>query len=143
MAVDPNARQFILNFAGGSLRMPVGNAKHLFGENYELLKPNGVPYNKTIQSFKRTRVIGGPESTVKEHDRDYMKWPTSQANNAGAGKVAMMYWEGSLHSWQVRYTGAAADLASFLSTSSPKPVGFTTSRGTAYGVLIGDVNLGD
>ena len=123
--------------------MPVGNAKDLFGENYDLLKPNGVPYNKTIPSFKRTRVIGGPESTVKEHVRDYMKWPTSQANNAGAGNVAMMYWEGSLHPWQVRYTGAAADLATFLSTSSPKPVGFTTSRGTAYGVLIGDVNLGD
>lgn len=143
MAVDPNAKQIILNYAGGSLRMPVGNAKDLFGENYDLLKPNGVPYNKRIPSHKRTRVIGGPTSDVKEHDRDYTKWPTSQANNAGAGKVAMMYWEGSGNAWQVRYTGAAADLTTFLSTSSPKPVGFTTSRGTAYGVLIGDVNLGD
>ena len=143
MAVDPNARQIILNYTGGSLRMPVGNAKDLFGENYDLLKPNGVPYNKRIPSHSRTRVIGGEPSTVKEHDRDYMKWPTSQANNAGAGKVAMMYWEGSGNPWQVRYTGAAADLTTFLSESSPKPVGFTTSRGTAYGVVIGDVNLGD
>ena len=143
MAVDPNARQIILNYEGGSLRMPVGNAKHLFGENYELLKPNGVPYNGQVQGHSRVRVIGQDPSPVKPHERDYMKWPTSQANNAGAGNVAMMYWEGSLHPWQVRYTGAAADLTTFLSTSSPKPVGFTTSRGTVYGVVIGDVNLGD
>ena len=123
--------------------MPVGNAKDLFGENYDLLKPNGVPYNGQVKGHERTRVIGQDPSPVKPHERDYMKWPTSQANNAGAGNVAMMYWEGSLHPWQVRYTGAAADLTTFLSESSPKAVGFTTSRGTVYGVVIGDVNLGD
>lgn len=133
MATDTDANNFTINFTGGSLTMPLGNAKSLFGENNGLLDPPGEEITAEVDSHPRVRVIGGPSITVREHKREYIQFPTSHANNAAAGKLIFMEWEGSSGSWSARVTGSMAAFASFLSAAAAKTVSFRTSRGTKYG----------
>ena len=134
--MDPDANSITLNYVGGSMTTTVGLAKALFGENYNLLVTTPIPVTGTRKSTTRVDVIGGPTIPVKEGIRDYMQWPTSQANNAAAGKKVFLAFEGSEGQWTVRVTGPMASFADFLSESSPKPVVFRTSRGTKYGPFI-------
>ena len=122
--------------------MPAGNMRSLFGDGAVLQLQDGVDYTGTVRAHSRVRVIGGSTSPVTSHSRSYTKWPTSQSSNAAAGKVAKIRWEGSQGWWTARYTGAAADLASFLQAFAAKPNEFVTSRGTEYGPFKG-VNTGD
>ena len=133
MADDLDARDFTINFTGGSLTMPLGNAKSLFGENNGLLDPPGEEITADVASHPRVRVIGGGSSTVKAHTREYKQFPTSYANNAAAGKQIFMQWEGSDGSWSARVTGSMANFAAWLSAAAAKTVSFRTSRGTKYG----------
>lgn len=123
--------------------MVVGNAKDLFGDDYSLLANTPVPYQKTVKPHERYRIIGGEASPVREHDRAFQKWPRSRASNAGAGSVIYMYWLGSEGKWSTRMTGTCAALMDFLSEASPKPVGFTTSRGSKYGATIAETGNDD
>lgn len=134
--MDPDAKQIKMNYTGGSLTLTVGNAKDLFGTNYELLSSTAVPVESSVTQHNRTRVIGSPSTTVRAHSRSYQQWPTSSSSNAAAGKAVMLSWEGSAGSWQCRATGSMAALANFLSDTSPKPVVFRTSRGTSYGPFV-------
>ena len=140
--MDPDAQELKLKYAGGSLAMPLGNMRSLFGDGALLTLQDGVDYSKDVPGFKRRRIIGGDLSDVRAFTRSYTKWPTSQASNAAAGRVCRMRWEGSEGWWTARYTGAAADLGSFLQASAAKPVEFVTSRGTEYGPFRG-ANSGD
>jgi hypothetical protein len=135
-----DSENITINYDGGSLTMVLGNAKDLFGDNAEMLRQEGEDVSIGVQSHPRTRVIGGGSVQVSSHNRTYTQWPTSQANNAAAGKVAMMRWQDSDGWWTIRYTGAAADLGTFLNTSSPKAVRFTTQRGTKYGPYVGEID---
>jgi len=131
--MNPDAQQLTINYTGGSLTMSIGNLKSLFGTNYELLTATPTDVSTSVSSHSRTRVIGGPTSTVSAHTREYKGWPTSQANGAAAGKTVLLNWEGSLGDWVGRVTGAMADFGDFLSSNADKPVVFRTSRGTKYG----------
>ena len=122
--------------------MPLGNMRSLFGDGAVLTLQDGVDYSKEVPGHQRVRVIGGPTSSVRTYTRSYTKWPTSQASNSAAGKVCRMRWEGSEGWWTARYTGAAADLGSFLKASAAKAVEFVTARGTEYGPFKG-ANSGD
>jgi len=137
--MDPDAQQVTLNYTGGSLTTSVGVAKSLFGSNYDLLVSTAVPVNTSVSSHQRIRVIGGDASTVSAHSRDYQQWPTSQANNAAAGKKVLLAWDGSEGNWVGRVTGAMADFGTFLSESAPKAVKFRTMRGTKYGPYVATV----
>ena len=137
--MDPDAQQVTLNYVGGSLTTTVGVAKSLFGGNYELLVSTPVPVSTSVSSHSRTRIIGEPSTTVSAHSRDYQQWPTSNANNAAAGKKVLLSWEGSSGDWVGRVTGAMADFGTFLSESAPKAVKFRTSRGTKYGPFVATV----
>ena len=141
--MDPNAQELKLRYEGGSLAMPAGNIKDLFGENNALLDQDGTDYQNTVRSHSRVRVIGGPTSQVGEYTRQFTKWPTSQRSNAAAGRKVEMRWEGSEGWWTARYTGAAADLGSFLTAFAAKPVEFVTSRGTEYGPYLGEITDGN
>lgn len=141
--MDPNATELRLRYEGGSIAMPAGNMKDLFGDNNELLNQEGTDYSKTVPSHSRVRVIGGPTSQVREFTRSYTQWPTSQRSNAAAGRTIKIRWEGSEGWWTARYTGAAADLGSFLSAFAAKPVEFVTSRGTEYGPYRGAITDGN
>ena len=134
---DADAKQLRINYAGGSLTMPIGNLKAIFGPNYDAIISLSGDINTAVSSHSRTRVIGEPSSTVSGHTRSYKSWPTSQANNAAAGKKVLLAWEGSNGNWVGRVTGAMADFAVFLDANTSSVVTFRTSRGTKYGPFQG------
>ena len=140
MSLDIDATNITINYAGGSITMPIGNAKSLFGDDYQDIVGNPAEITTAVTSHQRTRVIGGPASTVSAHNRTYQQWPTSQANNAASGKEIMIQWEGSNGAWVARVTGAMADLGTYLRTAAPKVVTFRTSRGTKYGPFVKDIS---
>ena len=136
MAADWDARRITLNYTGGSLEMAIGNAKDLFGENYDQLASTAVPTTVSVKAHSRVRVIGQPATQVSAHTYEYQKWPTSQAGLAQGGTVILLRWENSQGDWQSRVTGSMAALSTFLSESSTKPVSFRTERGTKYGPFV-------
>ena len=133
MASDPDARDFTLNYAGGSLTMPLGNLKSLFGANFNRLTATPTDTNVSVKAHSRKRVIGGPSTNISGYSYTYKQWPTSQANNAAAGRVAMMNWTGSNGDWVARVSGAFADLGVYLEANSNNTVSFRSERGTKYG----------
>ena len=133
MTDDPKARDLTLNYAGGSLTMSRGALEDLFGEDATVLTP--VPDTKqvTVKSHSRTRVIGEPASNVTGFSYELTQWPTSQANNAAAGEVVLLSWDGSDGDWTGRVTGSMSALGIWLVDTSTKAVVFRTERGTKYG----------
>ena len=136
MALDPDAQLVTLNYEGGYIEMPVGNAKALFGDDPAILRPDGVETNVSVKSHSRTRVIGGPATPVAGYTYTYTQWPSKNGAQAAGGEAIMMTWEGSEGSWTARMGGAAWDLGTFLNEKSPKAVSFTTAKGTNYGPFI-------
>tara|TARA_B100000519_G_C14230640_1_gene432228 strand:- start:842 stop:1267 length:426 start_codon:yes stop_codon:yes gene_type:complete len=141
MGTDTDAQSITINYEGGSMTLPIGNAKSLFGADYDDLVGETLQISIPVASHSRTRIIGEPSSSVAAHNRNYTLWPTSQANNAASGKAVYMAWEGSDGSWTVRVTGAMAALGDFLLKSSPKIVTFRTTRGTKYGPFIKESSI--
>jgi len=139
MAQDVDAQDITINYEGGSITMAIGNAKSLFGDDYDDIVGNPETVTTAVKSHQRVRVIGEAASTVSAHNRTYQQWPTSQANNAAAGKQIMIQWDGSDGSWVARVTGAMADLGTYLRTAAPKVVTFRTSRGTKYGPFVKEI----
>ena len=133
LLVDPDAQLLTINYAGGSIEMPVGNLKSLFGENYELLVGEPEPVVSVVPSHPRVRIIGGASTQVKEHTREFNQWPTSNATNAGAGRRVLIDWEDSGGMWSARISGTCAALADFLQSNTSKICKFRTSRGKKYG----------
>ena len=133
MTNDPKARDVTLNYAGGSLTMSRGALESLFGEDATVLTP--VPDTKqvTVKSHARVRVIGEPPSNVTGFSYELTQWPTSQANNAAAGEVVLLSWDGSEGDWTGRVTGSMSALGIWLVDTSTKAVVFRTERGTKYG----------
>ena len=138
--MDVDAQELKLKYDGGSLAMPLGNMRSLFGDGNNLLLQDGIDYTGNVQAHQRVRVIGDPATQVGAHARSYTQWPTSQRSNSAAGRKCMMRWSGSEGWWSARYTGAAADLGSFLQANAAVPVEFVTSRGTEYGPYRGQVD---
>ena len=138
MVTDPDAQSITINYTGGSITMPVGNAKSLFGSDYNDVVGDPVQIVQDVSGHARVRVIGEPSVNVASHTRTFTQWPTSQANNAAAGKEIYISWEGSAGEWSARVTGAMADLGDFLLNSAPQLTVFRTSRGTKYGPFIKD-----
>lgn len=133
MADDPKAKQFTLNYAGGSITSTVGVFESLFGEDSEILNPVPETETVTVKEHPRVRVIGQPSTQVKGYSYENIQWPTSQAGNAGAGKLILIDWEGSDGDWTAMVAGSFAGLGVFLSANSPKIVKFRSERGTKYG----------
>jgi len=139
MSTDIDAQDITINYEGGSITMAIGNAKSLFGEDYDDVVGNPETVTTAVKTHQRVRVIGQPASTVSAHNRTYQQWPTSQANNAASGKVIMIQWEGSEGVWEARVTGAFADLGTYLRTAAPKIVRFRSKRGTKYGPFVKEI----
>lgn len=133
MTNDPKARDITLNYSGGSLTMSRGALESLFGEDATVLTP--VPDTKqvTVKSHSRVRVIGEPASNITGYSYELTQWPTSQANNAAAGEVVLLSWDGSDGDWTGRVTGSMSALGIWLVDTSTKAVVFRTERGTKYG----------
>lgn len=133
MATEADAREFTLNYEGGSLTMSLGSLKSLLGPDFEGLTPSGEEVSVTVKTHTRVRVIGGPATSVPGFTYSYKQWPTSQANNAAAGGVVLMSWDGSDGTWTGRVTGSLSDLGVFLSGNADSPAIFRSERGTKYG----------
>lgn len=136
MALNPDALNVTLNYEGGSISLPVGNAKSLFGDDgFELIRPQGEEVTVRKPEHNRVRVIGDPPKKVKESIYTYTKWPRSARSNNAGGTEIVMSWEGSEGNWVARMTGSASDLGTFLNEKSPKAVVFATA-GSNYGPFI-------
>lgn len=133
MADDPKAKSFTINFAGGSATSTVGVWESLFGEDAEILNPVPGTETVTVKSHSRTRVIGGPVTSVAGYSYENIQWPTSQASNAAAGKLVLIDWQGSDGVWSAMVTGSFAGFGVFLTANSTKTVKFRSERGTKYG----------
>ena len=133
MADDPKAKQFTLNYAGGSITSTVGVFESLFGTDSEILNPVPETETVTVKKHFRTRIIGQPATEVQGYSYENIQWPTSQAGNAAAGKLILIDWEGSEGDWTAMVSGSFAGLGVFLSANSPKTVKFRSERGTKYG----------
>ena len=133
MAADPDARDFTLNYEGGSLTMPLGNLKDIFGDDFDDLSPEPEDTKVTVSQQTRVRVIGGESKTILPYTYTYKQWPTSEANNSAAGKVCIFTWKDSDGDWQGRVSGSMSDLGTYLNDKSPKTINFRTQRGTKYG----------
>ena len=113
--------------------MTRGALEALFGEDAEILTPVPDTTLVTVKSHSRTRVIGEPATNVTGFSYELTQWPTSQANNAAAGEVVLIAWDGSDGDWTGRVTGAMSALGIWFVSTSTKPVVFRTQRGTKYG----------
>ena len=133
MSTDTDARQITLNYEGGSLEMSIGNAKSIFGEDFDQLDPGPTLTSVSVKTHPRTRIIGQPATTVQSYTYDYLQWPTSDASNAAAGTVILMTWTGSDGAFTARVTGKMASAASFFATYTKKNLAFRSQRGTEYG----------
>ena len=136
MATDFDAFNVTINYSGGSITLPAGNAKSLFGDDgYELLRPEGEQVTISKKAHSRTAVIGGPSTNVAASTFTYTKWPRSSRSNSAGGQEIVMAWEGSQGNWVARMAGSASDLGTFLNAKSPKPVTFATA-GSNYGPFV-------
>jgi len=133
MATDPDAKDLTLNYPGGSLTMTIGALKSMFGTDYDLIVPVPEIKTVTVKSHSRVRVIGEPPTNVTGFTYEFTQWPTSQRNNAAAGKLAYFSWENSEGTWAGRVTGSFAELGTFLQSNVPTPTVFYSERGTDYG----------
>ena len=133
MSDDMDARQITLRYTGGSIEMSIGNAKSIFGEDFEQLDPGPEEVSVSVKSHSRTRVIGEGSTTVSGFTYSYLQWPTSEASNASGGTVIYMTWDGSDGPFTARVSGRMASAASFFATYTTKILAFRTQRGTKYG----------
>ena len=116
--------------------MAAGNAKALFGEDNPNLRPDGEEKTVSVKSHSRTRVIGGPSTSVEANTYKYTQWPVGSSSNAAGGEAILMTWDGTESWWTARLHGSASDLGTFLDKESPRGVMFRTSRGTTYGPFV-------
>ena len=133
MAEDLDARLIRLNYEDGSVEMATGNAKDIFGEDFDGLDPGPKSVSVSVKSHSRTRVIGGDKTSVGSYNYTYKQWPTSSASNAAAGTVILMTWQGSNGAFTARVSGSMSDAANFFKEKTKKVLSFRTERGTEYG----------
>ena len=136
MALDPDAQLVTINYTGGYIVMPVGNAKDLFGDDASILRMEGIETTVAVKTHPRIRVIGGPSTQIDSYTYTYTQWPTQAGSQNAGGEAIEMTWEGSEGSWTARMGGSAWELGTFLNTKSPKAVSFKTHNGTGYGPFI-------
>ena len=135
MAQDFDALSITINYTGGSITLPRGNAKDLFGEDSSLVRQEPVETTVSRKSHTRTKIIGGATTQVAATTYTYQQFPRRKKSGSAAGQEIVMEWEGSEGGWVARMSGSAWELGVFLNSVSPKAVTFTTA-GSHYGPFI-------
>jgi hypothetical protein len=133
MALDPQARDVRIPYAGGSVSMTRGLAEAIFGTDFAPLESQPVPTTVSVRGHDRVRVIGGDTTTVAAHNYTYDKYPTTQSSLAEGGEPVMItLTDGS--SWTARVSGPLNEFATFLADNTTiDNVFFKSQRGTNYG----------
>lgn len=105
----------------------------LFGEALvQTVATTPTPVSR--RSHSRTRVIGGPSSSVAGANYLTGKYPTARFNGGAGGQPIRVNLNGDW--WTLRVTGSLqsfADWASGANWASGVSVAFVSEKGTAYG----------
>ena len=133
MAGDLNARRMTINYEGGSIEMAVGNVKSLFADNTISDFTSGKEASVTVKGHNRTRVIGGPSTTVASNTYVYTQFPSSGNSQAAGGEEVMVSWDGSEGWWTARVNGALWKLGEYLNSTVPNDAFFKAKGGRTYG----------
>lgn len=133
MALDPKSRDITLTYEGGYLEMTRGLAEAVFGADNPALESNPIDLTVAVKSHTRTRVIGGPSTTVSAYQYTYKKFPTSSNDPASGGRI--IYIDiGDGEKWTARVGGSFADAAEFFrKNTQSSSVFFQSYAGTKYG----------
>ena len=133
MALDPKAREITLTYAGGYIEMSRGLAEAVFGADNPALEPTPIDLTVAVKSHSRTRVIGGPSTTVNAYQYTYKKFPTSSNDPASGGREIFVD-IGDGEKWTARVGGSFADAAVFFKDNTQTDqVFFQSKAGTKYG----------
>jgi hypothetical protein len=133
MALDPKARQITLTYAGGYIEMTRGLAEAVFGADNPALEVTPIDLTVAVKSHTRTRVIGGPSTTVGAYQYTYKKFPTSSNDPASGGREVFVD-IGDGEKWSARVGGSFADAATFFKDNAQAAqVFFQSLAGTKYG----------
>lgn len=133
MSTDVDAQRITLNYEGGSLTMTIGNAKSLFGEDSELITGGGESTSVSVKGHTRTRVIGGPSTSISAFSYTFSKWPSGSSGNAAGGAEVAMWWVDSEGVWISRVSGPLWKLSDFLSVNAPQNTWFQAAGGKPFG----------
>ena len=133
MAGDLNARRMTINYEGGSIEMAVGNVKSLWSDQTISDFTGGEEVSVTVKGHTRTRVIGGPSTTVASNTYVYTQFPSSGNSQAAGGEEVMVSWDGSEGWWTARVNGPLWKLGEYLNSTVPNDAFFKAKGGRTYG----------
>ena len=140
MALDPKARSITLTYDGGYIEMTRGLAEMLFGASNPALETQPKDATVSVKSHSRTRVIGGPATSVGAYSYTYKKFPTTVSDLASGGREIFVD-IGDGEKWTARVGGSFADAAVFFKANTKlDQVFFTSASGTVYGPFFVDQN---
>jgi hypothetical protein len=134
MALDPKARKVALNFPGGSLTATRGLLEAIYGPDLTGAGGTSVPVTVSVSGHSRTRVIGGPSTSVAGSNYVRNKFPTN-VNGGAAGGEAIALLVGGRY-WTARLSGSHQAFAGFLQGASffqNAPLFWRSEKGTQYG----------
>ena len=133
MALDPKAREITLSYSGGYVEMTRGLAELIFGASNPALETKPTDATVAVKSHSRTRVIGGPATTVSAHTYTYKKFPTTSSDPASGGREIFID-IGDGEKWTGRVGGSFADAGVFfMNNTKLDKVFFQSAAGTKYG----------
>ena len=113
--------------------MTRGLAEAIFGDTNPALGPEPIDLTVAVKEHTRTRVIGGPTTTVNAYQYTYKKFPTSSNDPAAGGRVVFVD-IGDGEKWTARVGGSFADAAEFFKRNTQiNEVFFQSYSGTKYG----------
>jgi hypothetical protein len=132
MGMDPKARKFTLSWDGGYLTATVGLLESIYGQDFMDKVGAGKAKTITVKSHSRTRVIGGPATTVAAHQYGLIEYPRFINGGAAGGQPIEIEKAGSW--WTVRLGGSVQDFKAWLSGAGKplSPFQFRTAKGAVY-----------
>jgi len=133
MALDPSAKLISFGFPGGALTGKIGTLQAIFGEDLVAQSMQGTA-NVSVKAHTRTRVIGGPSTSVSGTNYTLKKFPTGRRGGALGGEpIAFLVGD---NYWTVRLSGSHQDLNSWLETApgtGDEPFVWVSEKDTPYG----------
>lgn len=135
---DNLAKKLTVNFPGGSLTATRGLLQAMFGANLGGLTSEGQTQTVSVQGYTRTRVIGGPSTSVAANTYTRTKYPTTNSGGAAGGEAIMIDLEGD--KWTARLSGSHQAFAQFLLDNSgplTQTITWSSEKGTKYGPFPG------
>ena len=133
MTADPRARSIILSYPGGYVEMTRGLAELVFGASNPALETTPTLVRRTVRSHSRTRVIGGPSTSVNAYSYDFDKYPTGCGDPAKGGREIIID-VGAQGRWTARVSGSFTNFANYLGNNTAlDQVFFQSKAGTKYG----------